>query len=353
MSDPKGDRASNVPSSSSDSREMDPGVQASMPGTEGATEQTTSVARSRPKRAAAAAAASSIQQFGAPRQNREVTRTTSRKANEANDEDPNVTLYNRDGTVWEPRPISKIIQDFLNPRQEPLPAHSETKGVPLQAITTDNKKPNSHVPVSTETELVAVPLPPEISVTVQPLTLVVDAASSNSYKKTRSRNSTTTLDTPSLKPLKQIVIIINKPPSLKPLKKKVIIINKPPSLKPLKQIVIIINKPLSLKPLKQKVIIINKPPSLKALKKKVIIINKPPSLKPLKKKVIIINKPPSLKPLKQKVIIINKPPSLKPLVQKVLIINKPPSLKLLVQKEIIINKPPSLPIPKPKHYLWL
>jgi hypothetical protein len=139
---------------------MDPGVQASMPGTEGAREQATSIARSRPKRAAAAAAASSIQQFGAPRQNREATRTTSRKSNEGNDEDPNVTLYNRDGMVWEPRPISKIIQELLNPHQEPLPG--------------------------TETELVAVPLPPEISVTVQPLTVVVDAASSNSHKKTRS-----------------------------------------------------------------------------------------------------------------------------------------------------------------------
>jgi hypothetical protein len=49
MSDPKGDRASNVPSSSSDSHEIDPGVQASMPGTEGAIEQATLVARSRPK----------------------------------------------------------------------------------------------------------------------------------------------------------------------------------------------------------------------------------------------------------------------------------------------------------------
>ena len=113
MSDPKGDRASNVPSSSSDSREMDPGVQASMPGTEDATEQATSVARSRPKRAATAAAASSIQQRGASRQNCEATRTTSRKADKATDKDPNVTLYNRDGTVWDPRPISKIIQGLL------------------------------------------------------------------------------------------------------------------------------------------------------------------------------------------------------------------------------------------------
>ena len=99
MSDRNGDKGSNVPSSSSDSREMDPGVQPSISGTEGATAEATSLARSRPKRAAAAAAASSIQQSGAHCQIREATRTTSRKANEANDEDPNVTLYNRDGTV--------------------------------------------------------------------------------------------------------------------------------------------------------------------------------------------------------------------------------------------------------------
>jgi hypothetical protein len=81
--------------------------------TEGSLPQATSVAQSRPRRAAAAAAATSIQQGVAHRQNREASRTTSRKVNEANDEDPNVTLYNRDGTVWEPRPISKIIQDLL------------------------------------------------------------------------------------------------------------------------------------------------------------------------------------------------------------------------------------------------
>ena len=46
MSDPKGDRASNVPSSSSNSCEMDPGVQALMPGTEGAKKQATLVAHS-------------------------------------------------------------------------------------------------------------------------------------------------------------------------------------------------------------------------------------------------------------------------------------------------------------------
>jgi hypothetical protein len=139
---------------------MDPGVQPSISGTEGATAEAISLARSRPKRAAAAAAASSIQQSGAHRQIGEATRTTSRKVNEANDEDPNETLYNRDGTVWQPRPISKIIQDLLSPHQEPLPA--------------------------------------EISVAVQPLTSLVDAASSNSHKKTISKvassTSTTTSD---------------------------------------------------------------------------------------------------------------------------------------------------------------
>ena len=111
MSDPKGSEASNVPSSGSDLREMDPGAQASVQDTEGSIPQATSVAQSRPRRAAAVVAATSIQQR--VRQSREASRSTSRKANEANDEDPNVTLYNRDGTVWEPRPISKIIQDLL------------------------------------------------------------------------------------------------------------------------------------------------------------------------------------------------------------------------------------------------
>ncbi len=81
MSDPKGDEASNVPSSSSNLCEMDPGAQASMPDTEGALPQATSVAQSRPRRAAAAA--SSIQHPGVPRCNREATCTTSRKADKA------------------------------------------------------------------------------------------------------------------------------------------------------------------------------------------------------------------------------------------------------------------------------
>jgi hypothetical protein len=46
MSDPKGDNASNAPSSGSNLREMDPGAQASMSGTEGATAQATSIAQS-------------------------------------------------------------------------------------------------------------------------------------------------------------------------------------------------------------------------------------------------------------------------------------------------------------------
>jgi hypothetical protein len=62
-----------------------------MPDTEGALPQATSVAQSRPRRAAAAA--SSIQHPGVPCRNREATHTTSRKADKANDEDPNVTLY--------------------------------------------------------------------------------------------------------------------------------------------------------------------------------------------------------------------------------------------------------------------
>jgi len=80
MSDPKGGEASNVPSSGSDLREMDPGAQASVQDTEGSIPQATSVAQSRPRRAAAAAAATSIQQHGAHHQNREATHRTSRKA---------------------------------------------------------------------------------------------------------------------------------------------------------------------------------------------------------------------------------------------------------------------------------
>ncbi len=122
------------------------------------------------------------------------------KTNEANDEDPNVTLYNRDGTVWEPRPISKIIQDLLNPRV-PVSTETELVAAPVAKATSATNNKNNQVPTSAETELVPLsvldlmnplsrPLPAEISVTVQSWTVVVDAASSNSHKKTRSSTST-------------------------------------------------------------------------------------------------------------------------------------------------------------------
>jgi hypothetical protein len=134
MSDPKGNKASSVPSSGSNLHEMDPGAQASMLDTEGSLPQATSVAQSRPR--SAAAAASSIQHSGVPRRNREATRTTSRKANEANDMDPNVTLYCADRVrVWEPRPLPKILLDLMKPVPKPPLANSETKAVPVQATT--------------------------------------------------------------------------------------------------------------------------------------------------------------------------------------------------------------------------
>ncbi len=182
MSDPKGGETSNVPSSGSDLHEMDPGAQASMQDTEGSLPQATSVAQSRPRRAAAAA--SSIQQCGAPHQNSEATRTTSRKANEANDEDPNVTLYCADGTVWKPRPLPKILLDLMNPRSKPLPANSETKAVPVQAITTGNKNNNSHVPVPSETEALSNKTSPTpINIDTQTVPVVQATTTTNNNKK--------------------------------------------------------------------------------------------------------------------------------------------------------------------------
>jgi hypothetical protein len=74
------------------------------------------------------------------------------------DKDPNNVLYGPDGaTVWEPRPLPKIVQDLMKPVPNPVPA--------------------------------------EISILIQPLTLVVDAASSNSHNKIRSKVAIATLTT--------------------------------------------------------------------------------------------------------------------------------------------------------------
>ncbi len=57
MSDHKGDEASNVPLSGTESQQGEPGPQALISGTEYAVGQATSVARSQPRRAATAGSA--------------------------------------------------------------------------------------------------------------------------------------------------------------------------------------------------------------------------------------------------------------------------------------------------------
>ncbi len=159
---------SNVPSSGSNLCEMDPGAQASMPGTEGALPQATSIAQCRPRRAAAAA--STIQQHGAPRRNRVGTSATSTMAQKSTDHDPNTVLYGPDGvTVWEPRPLPKIVLDLMKPAPKPVP--------------------------------------PEISIRIQPLTVVVDAASSNSHNKVTKKGAGATSTTDVEKSQTPVVVI--------------------------------------------------------------------------------------------------------------------------------------------------
>jgi hypothetical protein len=114
MSHRKVDKASNVPSSGSDLGDMESGAQTSIFGAEGATAQATSIAQSRPRRAAAGGA-STIQQHGGPRRNHGATGTSSRAAEKSTAGYPNVS-YGPDGvTIWEPRPLPKIKQDLMKP----------------------------------------------------------------------------------------------------------------------------------------------------------------------------------------------------------------------------------------------